>query len=200
MRPGRRSVGLTLLGFGVLLAWLVVKPMLPTGPVETGQVRPETPNAGPPASVERPDGAAEQAERPVERPIDSAAGALTELPGDVWRSPGGLLYGPGSREGHRLRHVLRHARDDPDRPGEHGVFDGDQAAIVALIDEAYARSEQGAGRVERDGPRSVVTVDLQRRVGYVGGQVGRRQGHPATRHVRLVLEGRNVITAYPLRP
>lgn len=195
MRPARRSVGLTLLGFGVLLAWLVVKPMLPTGPVESGQVRPEAPSAGPPASVERANGTAD------DRPAASefAAGELTRLPGDVWRSPGGLLYGPGSREGHRLRHVLRHARDDPDRPGEHGVFDGDQAAIVALLDEAFARSEQGAGRVERDGPRSVVTVDLQRRVGYVGGQVGRRQGHPATRHVRLVLEGRNVITAYPLR-
>ena len=40
---------------------------------------------------------------------------MEQLPGDVRRSPAGLLYKPGSREGHRLKHVMRHLDDIPDR-------------------------------------------------------------------------------------
>ncbi|MDH3719563.1 MAG: hypothetical protein OES79_15685 [Planctomycetota bacterium] len=127
---------------------------------------------------------------------------LRDVGGGVKESPAGLRYGPGSREGHRWKHVLRHAANQPNRPGPHGVFDDDPAQIVAVIDEAYELAEQGSRRArqKRDGPRTIYTVDMGRRVGYVGGQTGSRQGHPPAHGVRLVLEGRNVISAYPVKP
>jgi hypothetical protein len=41
---------------------------------------------------------------------------------------------------------------------------------------------------------------LGRSVGFVGGQAGAALGNPAASHVRLVLEGTNVITAFPVIP
>ena len=128
-------------------------------------------------------------------------GELRDIGRDVKRSAAGLRYVPGSAEGHRLAHVLRHAQDDPDRPGSHGVFDGGRDATLAVIDEAYVLAQQGGGRVrtERDGDRMVHTIDMQRRIGFVGGRTGQRERHPPARRIRLVLEGDKVITAYPLR-
>ena len=57
----------------------------------------------------------------------------------------------------------------------------------------HHRSQQ-----EREGRRTVFTVNLGRVVGFVGGQTGKRRNNPAVTHVRLVLEGVNVITAFPL--
>jgi hypothetical protein len=127
---------------------------------------------------------------------------LRDVGGGVKESPAGLRYGPGSLEGHRWKHVLRHAVDQPNRPGPHGVFDDDPARIVTVIDEAYELAKEGSRRVrqKRDGPRTIFTVDMGRRIGYVGGQTGGRQGHPPATGVRLVLEGRNVISAYPVKP
>ena len=42
---------------------------------------------------------------------------LTEIRPDVFQSPAGLVYTPGSRHGHRLAHVMAHAHDDPCRCG-----------------------------------------------------------------------------------
>lgn len=130
---------------------------------------------------------------PPDRPT-----SLVRIDGDRYRSPAGLIYGPGSQHGHRLQHVLAHGRDDSNRPGPHGVFiDGDQESIVRLIDEAYvAGGDRSESRLE--GGRRELTVDMGRTIGYVGGQVGIRDGHPECDHIRIVLEGMNVITAYPL--
>ena len=38
---------------------------------------------------------------------------------------------------------------------------------------------------------------MHRRIGYKGGRVGKDGGNPPLHRIRLVLEGRNVITAYP---
>lgn len=129
------------------------------------------------------------------------SGFLTQIRPRVFESPAGLMYGPGSAEGHRLNHVLRHSADDPHRP-VHGVFDGNREDILAVLDEAYRiASKRGPPvDVEQEGPRTVYTIDMGRRVGYVGGEAGERDGHPAAKHVRLVLEGRDVITAFPLKP
>ncbi|QDU39246.1 hypothetical protein Mal4_35830 [Maioricimonas rarisocia] len=130
------------------------------------------------------------------------AGLLTELPDGSLKSPAGLLYERGSAEGHRLDHVLRHAEDMPARP-IHGVFDGGREEIVAVIDEAWEKTRtRGPPAVvtEQEGDRTIHTVDLERRIGYVGGRAGQRQGHPPARHLKLVLEERSVITAYPLVP
>jgi len=145
----------------------------------------------------------------VGKPVEPTPGQLKPVGGGVLESPAGLRYAPGSREGHRTRHVLRHARDNPDRPGPHGVFTpapGSRAAasdqaVFALIDDAYRRAQRGGRGVQtrRQQGRTIHTVDMGRTVGYVGGRDGNRQNRPPARHIRLVLEGRNVITAFPLR-
>ena len=133
-----------------------------------------------------------------QEPTNTATSQLSQLEGDRYRSPAGLIYGPGSRHGHRLRHVLAHGGDDPGRSGPHGVFkDGSEEAVVSLIDEAY-RAAPTNGESRMEGNREVLTVVMGRSIGYVGGQAGKRDGYPDCQHIRIVLEGMNVITAYPL--
>lgn len=117
-------------------------------------------------------------------------------------SPAGLHYTRGSQQGHRLKHLMVHAQDEPDRPGQHGVFDSDDPAeIVALVDEAYLQAQTGRDtRTQREEERTVYDVNLRRRIGYIGGTSGNRKNHPAAKHLRLVLEGDRVITAFPVRP
>lgn len=124
---------------------------------------------------------------------------LQEVGQGVKESPAGLRYSPGGAEGHRLEHVLRHGQDQPQRPGRHGVFDGTSDELLATIDEAYrlARSGSPQAQSRREGIRTVYDVDMRRRIGYVGGRTGKQLGHPAATHLRLVLEGNQVITAYP---
>lgn len=130
------------------------------------------------------------------------AGFLRPVGNDIFESPAGLRYARGSAQGHRLKHVLAHARDNPERSGQHGVFDpGDDLTVFQLVDEAYEQACAGTQtKTKREGKRTVYTVDLGRRIGYVGGQSGKRRNHPPARHVRLVLQGQNVITAFPLIP
>jgi hypothetical protein len=49
-----------------------------------------------------------------------------------------------------------------------------------------------------DRNRTIYTVDLGKRIGFIGGQDGGRRRNPMARRVRLVLEGKRVITAYPM--
>ena len=118
--------------------------------------------------------------------------------GDIKVSPAGLRYTKSSNE-HRLDHVMRHAKNALNRP-VHGVFDGDQAKVIATIDEAYLKAQAGGRGVQReqDRNRTAFTVELNRRVGYVGGQKGQRNGNPPCTKVKLILEDKNVITAYPV--
>jgi hypothetical protein len=47
----------------------------------------------------------------------------------------------------------------------------------------------------------VYTIDMGRRVGYVGGRAGAAAGNPAANHIQLVVEnGNQVISAYPIIP
>lgn len=126
-------------------------------------------------------------------------GLLREISRDRFVSPAGLLYTPGSAEGHRLEHLRRHTADDPGRPGPHGVFDGDMEGALATIDRAYERAKKGQRTTKKvDDGRTIYTVDMGGRVGYVGGREGGRKRNPMARRVRLVLEGNRVITAYPM--
>jgi len=138
---------------------------------------------------------------PVKPSADASLlyGILADQGKERFLSPAGLLYGPGSQEGHRLKHVERHTVDDPGRPGSHGVFDGGMAGALVTIDNAYRIAKTGSqtSKQEADG-RTIFTVDMGSRVGYVGGSDGRRRKNPLARRVRLVLERNRVITAYPL--
>ena len=134
-----------------------------------------------------------------EKEKSSDLGKLKEIDDNVFESTAGLLYVPGGAEGHRLKHVMQHAKDNPSKP-VHGVFDGDRDEILAVIDEAFMKTKKGGSdvRSEKQNGRRVYTVNLRRRIGQVGGSEGERQGHPDCRFVRIVLENENeVISAYP---
>ena len=128
-------------------------------------------------------------------------GKLTLVKGTRYdfRSTAGLVYLPGSADGHRLKHVLKHAKDNPSKP-VHGVFDGDRDQILEWIDKAYVMGKKGDknARKESQRDRVVYTANLNQRVGYVGGQKGKRNNNKECRYLRLVVEnGNEVITAYP---
>ena len=97
---------------------------------------------------------------------------------------------------------MAHAKDKPDRQGQHGVFDSDDVTeIVALVDEAYLQAQAGRDtRVQREEERTVYDVNLRRRIGYIGGTSGKRRNHPPAKHLRLVVEGDRLITAFPVTP
>ncbi|MEM8945254.1 MAG: hypothetical protein AAGD11_08725 [Planctomycetota bacterium] len=120
----------------------------------------------------------------------------------TFTSPGGLRYTRGSVQGHRVKHLMAHTRDLPDRPGQHGVFDSDDPAkVVALVDEAYLQAQAGRDtRTQREAERTVYDVNMRRRIGYIGGQSGNRRNKPAAKHLRLVVEGDRLITAFPVIP
>lgn len=129
-------------------------------------------------------------------------GKLTQVGPKVFETTAGLRYGPGSVDGHRLLHVMEHAKDRPDKP-VHGVFEGDEFKVRAMIDEAYLIADlRGPPQAKKntEGQRTIWKVDMKRKVGYLGGQVGKRKGRPPLTGIQLVLEGQNVITAYPIDP
>jgi hypothetical protein len=127
------------------------------------------------------------------------AGYLRDTGRQRYVSPAGLQYVPGSAEGHRLEHLKRHLADIPDRPGKHGVFDGDLTQALRWIDDAYQRGQDKARGVRQtqDGNRTIYEVPFAQPIGYVGGRDGRRDGHPPARRLRLVVESNRFITAFP---
>ena len=203
-------------GGGILLLlvlYLFVRPMF----IESGNDRPPSPAPDREAIVDPTEGdvlvsgTIETDQVKIEQPAAEVAhpddddlgqprlGQLTDVGNNVMLSSAGLRYTPGSQEGHRLKHVLRHDNDQPSRPGLHGVFDGDADDLFAVIDEAYLLVKQRSPQVQskREQNRMVHDVNLRRRIGFVGGQEGRRKGNPPATHVRLVLEDDRVITAFP---
>lgn len=199
---GRAPTPLLLVGCVLLAGYLFLEPTLEASwgvdlpgvhayPAETESVsRPDRP----PAEADRP-----RSETPAQ---PSRVEDLIRSDRETYTSPAGLKYSRGTQHGHHLRHLMAHAEDDPDRPGQHGVFDTDDVrTVVALVDEAYRMALNGDHTRERqEGDRTVYVVDMGRRVGYVGGQSGGRRGRPAAEHVQLVLVGKKLITAYPLIP
>jgi hypothetical protein len=126
-------------------------------------------------------------------------GLLKDIGGERYLSPAGLMFTSGSAEGHRLDHLERHTVDDPQRPGKHGVFDGGMEGALATLDRAYQRALTNTKTTkEVDEGRTIYTVDMGSRVGYIGGRDGNRQNKPMARRVRMVLDRDRVITAYPL--
>lgn len=136
-----------------------------------------------------------------QRKIEPAFGQLREIRNNVFESPAGLFYVPGSSDNHRLRHVMQHAKDDTSKV-IHGVFEGNRDQILAVIDEAWLKVQKSDRdvRSEEQNERFVHTVNLGRKIGYMGGSEGKRKGNPDCRYVRIILEDDNVvISAYPTK-
>ncbi|MFM8573696.1 MAG: hypothetical protein ACKOAU_19030 [Pirellula sp.] len=120
---------------------------------------------------------------------------------DRYESPAGLIYAPGSEEGHRLAHIARHLEDQPNRPGSHGVFEGDMAAFLVAIDDAYKRARghaKGTKSRDEDG-MTVYEAPFDQPIGYLGGSEGARKKNPKLKKMRLVVRDRNLITAFPIQ-
>lgn len=119
------------------------------------------------------------------------------------RSPAGLIYGENHGE-HRVDHVMRHGKNDPSRP-VHSVFDGNKDEILRMIDEAYEQVKSNSSRVKKTPDkrlnfRAKFVVDMNRKVGYLGGKRGKRENFPPRSKIALVLDNdKFVITAYPDR-
>jgi len=126
-------------------------------------------------------------------------GYLKSIGRDRYESPEGLVYAPGSEEGHRLKHVERHTKDIPDRPGSHGVFEGDMPTFLVTIDKGYrlAMAKGNGTQTREEDGLSVLEVTFDKKIGFVGGSDGRRKGTPSTKRLRIVLNGDRVITAFP---
>ena len=153
----------------------------------------------PKAAASRNNGAATKAvtEQPV---VTESKEFLESIGGKNLRSPAGLIYGMGGGGEHRVDHVMKHGVDDPDRPS-HGVFDGDKATILKLLDEAYemVKSKSKSVKSESSQGNTAYTISMGRKIGYEGGEKGNRSGNRGLNSVRLVLDGERVITAYPYR-
>ncbi len=127
-----------------------------------------------------------------ETPAKIAGVELREIRRNHWLSPAGLVYkgyDPGGLT--RVEHVERHARDIPDRDGPHGVFDGGSSVAFATIDEAWKIAQKKRLKARVEGDRSLYNVPMGRRVGYLGGRVGKRKRHPALTRVQIVFETGN---------
>lgn len=119
---------------------------------------------------------------------------------DAWVSPAGLKYAGRDPDGLTRRdHILRHARDLPDRAGSHGVFDGGDDLTFAWIDAAWKKIEQDKLKPVLEGDRITYTVAMGRRVGYLGGKSGAERNHPPLTRIFLVLRKgtTEVVTAFP---
>lgn len=126
-------------------------------------------------------------------------GILKETGRERYVSVEGLQYNPGSEEGHRLKHLERHLKDMPQRPGKHGVFDGEMKDALKWIDDAYARGKRGAKGVRKtqEDNRTIYEAPFTQPIGYIGGRDGKRDGNPPAKRLRLVVEGNKFITAFP---
>lgn len=128
------------------------------------------------------------------------AGELKSIGKDAWMSPAGLRYVGRDPEGRsRKEHVLRHAKDQPNRDGPHGVFDGGAELAFAWIDAAWQKAKKDKIRPDTESGRDAYTISMGRRVGYLGGKTGAQRGHPPLTKVFIVVRKgtTEVITAFP---
>lgn len=149
----------------------------------SAKTTPKKPNTGRPT-----------AQTPAAEPEQPKLGVLKSTGRNSFESTAGLLYSQ-----YRIDHVMEHGRDNTDKPS-HGVFEGTQEQILAVIDEAYLMAQKrGPPQVviEDQGERTTYTVNLNRKIGREGGQSGARRRNPPLKMVKIVLEDREVITAYP---
>jgi len=181
-----------------------------TGSPNTGSANPKS--TKPPESKATPSSASKTTSNTANNSTNKASTAeppaadakyrvLKPVGRDRYESPAGLIYAPGSEEGHRLDHIAKHLRDEPDRPGSHGVFDGDMSAFLVAIDDAYKRAKGKAkgtkSRVE-DGT-TILEAPFDQPIGYLGGTEGARRKYPKLKRMRIVLRDRNLITAFPVQ-
>jgi hypothetical protein len=148
-------------------------------------------------------GATTQAEL-ADMVVASAKTRLRAVGDTLWESAAGLRYGPDPRFENRVRHVLNHAVDDVNREGLHGVFDAGPRGALSVVDEAWQKAMREGRSADvniiQQGNNTRYEINMNRRVGYVGGEGGAAAGHPEARRIAIVIKNlRDVVTAFPLQ-
>jgi RHS repeat-associated protein len=114
------------------------------------------------------------------------AGTLKYLGNKKWESNAGIIYGLGSAEGNRVRHVLVHSMDS----GVEGksLFNVGKTKVLALIDESWSKKDTATTYVNRG--NDVYEISMGRVVGTRG-----------ERKIRIVMKAgtSEIISAYPIR-
>ena len=162
------------------------------------------PNNPPPSKSKASSNGTESSKSPSstaksKSPPQSVEDYLKEVGKNRFESPAGLIYKPGSEEGHRLKHIERHLKDIPDRPGSHGVFDGSMVEFLIAIDDAVTRAKRklkGTSMEEDDGAM-VYEASFDKPIGFLGGETGKRKKNPKVKKMRVVIQDDAVITAFP---
>ena len=100
----------------------------------------------------------------------------------TWTSNEGLIYGQGSKDGNRVKHVLQHTKPNPVKQ-KHTVFNVDKSELIGLIDEAWVNKKTPL----LNDPGTYL-IDMGRIIGTNG-----------ENYIRLiVIPGTNkIISAYP---
>jgi hypothetical protein len=111
-----------------------------------------------------------------------------DLGNGSFQTPAGLIYTPGSKDGHRVLHVIAHMF--PDATGTtHTVFIGTQEDVFKLIDEGYL-AKDGSMIVNQFGNRITYKIPMGRPIGTQG-----------ETYLCLGLEIPDIlVTAYPAGP
>ena len=102
----------------------------------------------------------------------------------TWTSNEGLVYGQGSREGNRVKHVMTHTVPDSSKP-VHTVYNVDKSDVIGLIDEGW--KNRGVGDLQRNG-NVIYDVNMGRSIGTNNENI-----------LRIITDGysNKIITAYP---
>jgi filamentous hemagglutinin len=98
----------------------------------------------------------------------------------------GLVYGQGSKQGNRVKHVFAHLKPDPKKK-LHSVFNVKNTELLGLLDEAWSRR----GLPDPTNPRRY-TINMGRPIGTLG-----------ETHIRIIVEvpgTPRVTTAFPFFP
>lgn len=136
--------------------------------------------------------------------VASAKAGLHPTGANTWESRAGLTYGPDNQFGNRILHVMNHAEENLARE-LHGVFDSGVRGSLAVVDEgwqkvlAFGSSNPGEVRIlEQKGIRTTYEVNMHRRIGYVGGDLGNQLGRPKAEYLLIVVDNlHDIVTAYP---
>ncbi|MDT0614895.1 polymorphic toxin-type HINT domain-containing protein [Streptomyces lancefieldiae] len=67
---------------------------------------------------------------------------FADMGGDHFVSPGGLIYGPDRKHGHKIDHLLRHTVEDPSRLTHTVFIEKEPNKVLALVDEAWAKQSE----------------------------------------------------------
>jgi hypothetical protein len=111
-----------------------------------------------------------------------------------WTSPGGVIYGVGSEEGHRIMHILTHTVPNWANKTNHTVWNVARHEVFSLLDEAWAKKGTWVQALTKNGQPDPLAWICE-----MGRQVG--VGNSTLTKIRVVLirAGTDEIrSAYPV--